>query len=161
MLCYLFLVLITSSILCMEQEQQAQQQEETQKKEASDLNDDNVEINGKKQSLIQHVLHATQAERCQTSFSTTAVIRYENNKLIRIGDLSDISQDDLSHIAQGNCLYKPYFATEKTRLSRRLYEDIGAIVVGTKNKKLLNELPTLALICSMREWLKEMGDANL
>ena len=97
--------------------------------------EEEVEINGEKKYILAHVIKSLMDPNYPPS--TTDVVRYNNSNLYLVGDLTKISQSDVSEIIDGNYVYCISYMAKKTRLE---YKEVGAIVIGTTDKKICFEL---------------------
>jgi len=108
-----------------------------------------VEINGKKASLFGHL---RQLNRDKNHLKNIELIRLEYvcNKIIYKvvainGNISNISKNDRSHIKNENYIFVPYYRLDSLGSDYKETE-IGAFILGTRNKKHKNNLTTAYLI---------------
>lgn len=73
-------------------------------------------------------------------FSVTQLIRSTGDILTLKGDLFALDKEDLRDIEAGNFVYVPSGCITKTRLSGNRTANIGAIIVGTQNKRIQNTI---------------------
>lgn len=88
--------------------------------------------------LLDHIVKSQLSP--DYKFSTTSVIRFDNNKFISKGDVLNITEEDLKAIGSGNWVYTSFYGLAQTRLSQGQYEKVGAIILGTTDEKKARDL---------------------
>lgn len=78
-------------------------------------------------------------------FSTTLAFRWEQEKLIHLGDITNLTDKDLIAVTFENFVYIDYLTQVKTRLSGEEYACVGAVVIGTQDTKILDKLRSLVI----------------
>lgn len=96
-----------------------------------------IEINGTSQTLLQHVLDATNSLR--TRFHDTEIARYENGHIIySTTTINDgMTVRDLFEIAAGNCVYVPLCKLKKVR---GRWQQVSIILIGVTNQQRAQQL---------------------
>jgi len=94
-----------------------------------------VEINGVKKPFKKHFLHALMNPYFDT-FSTTHIVRRENDTFVCVGDFLHTSVEDIEHVLAGRYVYVPVYRTAQTRFSGDQRVRVGAIIVGSNDEKL-------------------------
>ena len=93
-------------------------------------------------------------------FSTTSIIRKNEEGFVKQGDILNITEEDLADISNENYVYCNYYAMEKTRLSQKTYVPVGAIILGTKDEKAKEELHFASLRSRMKSHEEEKNKQN-
>lgn len=97
-----------------------------------------IEFQGEKKALIVWV-GASLLDH-NHPFSVTSVIRYKDNTFVLKGDIVNLDEQEIQEIGAGNCVYFPFYTKTRTRLSGSEYQDIGAIVLGSKDPEIYDQL---------------------
>lgn len=137
MLCYLFLLLIASTAMCMDQEQQDKQEQEIPESISHFL-----AIRSDKKSLLWYINDALDGalNNNKKIFFHTEIVRYGKDTSgddveIELADnIGHLSRADLEHISNDNYVYLCMYKVKKLAPTSP-YQTVGAICVGTKNKK--------------------------
>ena len=77
--------------------------------------------------------------------SATLTYRWEDEELVLIGDIADLTDRDLVNVRLGNFVSTEYITQTKTRLSNDAWVYVGAIIIGTQDEKLIAELQRLLI----------------
>ncbi len=94
-----------------------------------------IEINGVKGNILEHITKSF--INIKNPSSTIDVFIYYEGNFCLIGDILYLNTIDIDEIKKGNFCYIPFYTFKKTRLSRGEYIRIGAIVIGTKDKTII------------------------
>ncbi len=97
-----------------------------------------IEFQGEQKCLLGWIM-ASQLDP-KHPFSTTSLVRAAGNQLTVRGDILSMEEEDVQAVADQNCVYCPFYALLKTRLSQGQYVETGAIIVGTKDAKVCDQL---------------------
>jgi hypothetical protein len=97
-----------------------------------------IEFKGEKKPLLGWIMASLLDEK--HPFSVTTVVRYDENKFILKGDILNLNEQDLNDINNSNYVYCSFYTLEKTRLSQGTYQEIGAIILGTKDQTMSQKL---------------------
>ena len=109
---------------------------------AMDDEDYKIEFKGEKKPALGFINRAA-LDPDTDPFCNTDVLQYDekNKKLSLIGNIRTLLENDqqtiLGEIAKGNCVYKECYMIRKVNFR---YENIGAFIVGTKDKETLKLL---------------------
>lgn len=103
-----------------------------------------VEINGVTKPMLGHIMQAILDPKKEV-FSVTHIVRFVDEHFVLKGDLCTIDEDDIKDVEAENFVYVPFYTLAKTRLSPGTYEEVGAIIVGTKDPKKAQELHFAAM----------------
>lgn len=97
-----------------------------------------IEFEGVKKPLLGWIM--TSKLNNKHPFSTTSIIRNDGESFIDKGDILDLDEHDLRDITHENYVYAKFYELKQTRLSGNEYVEVGAIILGTKDKKSNFEL---------------------
>ena len=108
-----------------------------------------IRINGESRLMIDHInkLKADFAAGNENSFRFTHLFMYKNGEFILTGFIEEITDDDLAEIKNYNYLYHNSYAYLDTKNQIPRYKRLGAILIGTKDRLLLQDL-----IARFGEW---------
>ena len=62
------------------------------------------------------------------------------NKIIIKSDLLNIDDDGFELLKNGLYVYCPYVTMRKTRLSEGMYDEVGALILGTADQSMCEKL---------------------
>jgi len=96
-----------------------------------------IDINGIKKPLLGHITNAVLNPK-KDQFGQTHIIRINSKgNFVLVGNVLSLSEEDLLQIGKDNCVYVPYYTMTKID---GIYKEIGAIIIGTKDKSKGKEL---------------------
>ncbi len=97
--------------------------------------DTEIEFNGEKKPIMVWLDGALIRDGKEpfSSFSVTSNIEYKDGNFTKKGDIYSLSTEDLDKIENGHAVYCLYYSVEKTRISRENYQEVGAIITGTRD----------------------------
>ena len=98
-------------------------------------------INGEYKLMIEHIVNALndKSDPKKESFITnTHAVNCLDGKLLVKGDLSSLDAEDFKEIENGNFVYSRCYTSKINEDSIR--NAVGAIIVGTKDDKKINQL---------------------
>ena len=121
-------------------------------KSAATINDSEIEINGEKRPLMDHIIKALTVD--PDHLKNIDFIRYENGKYIIVAeDKPNLSEADLKQLGENNYVYASFYKVAKR--DGRDYQNIGAIIIGTTDKKHANAIHFAALDAIMDKYKKQ------
>lgn len=101
-------------------------------------------IKGYEKSMLGHLIGSFLNENYPPS--VTDVFIYDNvMKLQYIGDFTKLNKTIFKEVERGNFVYFDVYTLKKTRLSNDTYEDVGALVIGTIDDRVLLYLKRFVL----------------
>ncbi len=126
-----------------------------------------IEFNGQKKPIIGWITACIGwgEKGKKEPFGVTRNIEYKKDKFIEKGDIFSLSPEDIEKIVNGNAVYCPYYAEQKTRLSYvdpgepfiggpvHIYESVGAIITGTQDCEKCTELH----FANIHRFMKQMN----
>jgi hypothetical protein len=118
--------------------------------------DQYIEFEGKKQFIPALIMASTLSNK--HPFSITPIIRYDGGQLIVKGDILNLEKQDLNDIKNKNYIYCDFFRLQKTRLSDEEFVSVGALILGTKDVSIAEELPFFAMDLTMDNFNKFQED---
>lgn len=99
---------------------------------------DILKVEDKELYLIGHVLRTI--VQPSNKFANTRIARYTSTGFIDMGYVPTISEEDLKAIREGNYYYLKDLTKEVTPYSNNQSIDVGAIVIGTTNRREAGKL---------------------
>lgn len=103
-----------------------------------------IEFEGEKKFLPALIMASTLNNK--HPFSITPLFRYDGGQLEAKGDILNLKGQDLEDIKNKNYVYCDYFREQKTRLSDDEFVSVGALIVGTKDEAIGQELHFLSMV---------------
>lgn len=96
-----------------------------------------IEINGQNKPLIGHINEALMWN--ENHLKNIDFVRYNEDRFTILTEgKPNLSEDDLKDAVSGNYVFAPFYTMEKRGGSD--YENIGAVILGTKDSSLRQSL---------------------